>query len=101
MSKHWPKRLRFQRGAKQLVIEYEGTDTVTIPYVRLREESPSAESRGHGAGPKPDRPPVPADIDVLRAEPVGRYAVRIAFSDGHDTGLYSWDYLAELAAVRT
>ena len=57
---------------------------------------PSAEVRGHGSGPKPDQPPVPEDISVIGAEPVGRYAVRIRFSDGHDSGLYTWKFLREL-----
>ena len=97
MSKVWPKRLRFQKSAAQLVMELEDGVSITIPYKRLREESPSAEVRGHGGGPRPPQRPVPDDISVTRADPVGRYAVRIVFSDGHDTGLYSWDYLAGLA----
>ncbi|HCX11700.1 MAG TPA: hypothetical protein DHU81_15425, partial [Hyphomonas sp.] len=46
---------------------------------------------------RPPQPPVPDDISVLGAEPVGRYAVRIQFSDGHDSGLYTWKFLRELA----
>ena len=55
--------------------------------------------QGHGAGPKPVQPPVPADISVERAEPVGRYAVRIIFSDGHSSGLYTWDLLKRLTTA--
>ena len=55
--------------------------------------------RGHGAGPRPPQPPVPDDISVTKADPVGRYAVRIHFSDGHSSGLYTWQYLRELAAA--
>jgi DUF971 family protein len=55
--------------------------------------------QGHGSGPKPVQPPVPADIRVERAEPVGRYAVRIIFSDGHSSGLYTWDLLKRLTTA--
>ncbi|GGB71555.1 MULTISPECIES: gamma-butyrobetaine hydroxylase-like domain-containing protein [Henriciella] len=92
----WPTELRFRKGAQQLHISFEDEAEFTIPYQRLREESPSAEVQGHGAGPKPPQPPVPSDIFVTRAEPVGRYAVRIYFSDGHSSGLYTWKYLRQL-----
>ncbi len=92
----WPKRLRFQEGAARLVIEYDDGVDIAIGYKRLREESPSADVRGHGAGPKPPQPLVPDDITVTGAAPVGRYAVRIRFSDGHETGLYTWAYLRGL-----
>ena len=67
----WPTELRFRKGAQQLHISFEDEAEFTIPYQRLREESPSAEVQGHGAGPKPPQPPVPSDIFVTRAEPVG------------------------------
>lgn len=93
----WPTKLSFQKTLRQLVIAFDDGTSGTIDYKFLRENSPSAEVQGHGAGPKPPQPPVPDDIAVERAEPVGRYAVRIVFSDGHSTGLYSWSYLKELA----
>ena len=69
-----------------------------IPFELLRIESPSAENKGHG-----DQAPPPvkgkANVNVVRADPVGRYAVRIGFDDGHDTGLYSWDYLYDLGDI--
>ncbi|NBC20819.1 MAG: DUF971 domain-containing protein [Alphaproteobacteria bacterium] len=92
----WPRRLRFQESAARLVVEYDDGVDVAIPYKQLREESPSAEVRGHGAGPRPPAPVVADDITVTDATPVGRYAVRIRFSDGHDTGLYTWAYLRGL-----
>lgn len=98
MSDTRPAKLRFRKDSRQLVLEYEDGRTHAIPYKLLREESPSAENKGHGSGPPPPRPPVPDDIEVTGAEPVGRYAVRITFSDGHNTGLYTWDYLAGLGA---
>jgi DUF971 family protein len=93
----WPRRLRFRKGAGRLVVEFDDGVDVEVAYKRLREESPSAEVRGHGAGPRPPQPDVPDDITVTGAEPVGRYAVRIRFSDGHDTGLYTWSLLRSLA----
>jgi DUF971 family protein len=93
----WPVRLAFRKSAQEMFIEFEDGASGTVAYKRLREESPSAEVRGHGSGPKPPQPPVPDDISVLGAEPVGRYAVRIRFSDGHDSGLYTWKFLRELS----
>lgn len=92
----WPHRLTFRRSDRRLDVDFDDGSAVSIPFQRLRAESPSAEVRGHGAGPRPPQPPVPEDIDITGAEPVGRYAVRIIFSDGHSTGLYTWTYLREL-----
>ena len=93
----WPVRLTFRRNARALHVVFDDGGEALLPFTLLRRESPSAEVRGHGAGPKPPPPIVPDDIGVTAAEPVGRYAVRITFSDGHSTGLYSWAYLKELA----
>ena len=92
----WPTKLSFQKAAQRLLVSFDDGSTTEIGYKTLRENSPSAEVQGHGAGPKPPQAPVPDDISVERAEPVGRYAVRIVFSDGHDTGLYSWSLLRDL-----
>lgn len=92
----WPVELRFSRSAKSLTVTFDDSTEAVIPYLYLREESPSAENKGHGNGPPPPRAPIPADIDVLSAEPTGRYAVRIVFSDGHRTGLYTWQHLKNL-----
>lgn len=92
----WPTALTFHRAERRLDIVFSDDFCGSIPYQRLREHSPSAEVRGHG-GQRPPQLPVPADIDILEAEPVGRYAVRLIFSDGHRTGLYSWTLLRRLA----
>ncbi|MEQ9436461.1 DUF971 domain-containing protein [Hyphomonas sp.] len=92
----WPVRLTFARGRRELVAAFDDGSSGSVDFVRLRENSPSAEVQGHGAGPKPVQAPVPPDIMVERAEPVGRYAVRIFFSDGHSSGLYTWDLLKRL-----
>lgn len=91
----WPAELRFRKAQAELAIRFDDGIEGTIPYELLRVESPSAETKGHGA----DRPAPPAKkrrVSVTGAEPVGRYAVRIHFDDGHDTGLYTWTYLREL-----
>ncbi len=91
----WPSELRFQKDRAELFIRFDDGHEVAIPYELLRIESPSAETKGHGA----ERPPPPArkrHVGVLGAEQVGRYALRIRFDDGHDTGLYTWSYLREL-----
>ena len=55
----------------------------------------------HGNGPKPPAPIISDDLNVTQADPVGRYAVRIHFSDGHSSGLYTWAYLRELGKAET
>lgn len=96
MSMPWPTDLTFRKTPQCLDIKFDDGEAFSIPYKLLREESPSAENKGHGNGPRPPQPPVPNDISVEGAEPVGRYAIRIKFSDGHDTGLFTWNLLREL-----
>jgi DUF971 family protein len=91
----WPSELRFQKDRAELFIRFDDGHEASIPYELLRVESPSAETKGHGS----ETPPPPAKkrhVGVTGAEPVGRYALRIRFDDGHDTGLYTWSYLREL-----
>jgi DUF971 family protein len=97
MSETWPKELVFKRDARTLRVEFEDGAAVEIPFERLRVESPSAEVQGHG-----NKRVVTgkANVGVIDAKPVGRYAVRIIFDDGHDTGIFSWDYLRQLGASR-
>lgn len=93
----WPVRLTFRKSAGELFAEFDDGASGVVTYKTLRENSPSAEVRGHGGGPPPPQAPVPDSISVARAEPVGRYAVRIVFSDGHDSGLYNWTLIRKLA----
>lgn len=93
----WPVKLAFRASRKALFVTFDDGVSGSIPYRHLREQSPSAEVRGHGGGPPPPQAPVPDDITVTGADPVGRYAVRIVFSDGHKTGLYTWGLLRSLA----
>ncbi len=92
MSRPWPLELRARRGDRTLSIAFDTGETFVLPAEYLRVMTGSALDRGHGAG---DRPPVAGKRAVGLAEitPIGRYAVRIRFDDGHDTGLYSWDAL--------
>jgi DUF971 family protein len=95
----WPIELKFRKGSSDLFIRFDDGVEGAIPYELLRVESPSAETKGHGS----ERPPPPAGkrgVGVTGAEPVGRYALRIRFTDGHDTGLYTWSYLRELLDER-
>lgn len=97
MSQHaWPTELKFSRSGKTLTITFDDGETFALPYKMLRLESPSAEVQGHGSGPKPPPPVISDDLTVEKADPVGRYAVRIFFSDGHSSGLFTWAYLREL-----
>ena len=66
-----------------------------LPYEFLRVYSPSAEVRGHGPGQETMQVGK-KDVTITEVEPVGHYAIRPVFSDGHATGIYSWDYLQEL-----
>ena len=95
ISRPWPTDLVFDRTAKSLTIAFDDGNLFEIPFELLRVESPSAENKGHGGNVPP---PVTgkANVNVVRADAVGRYAVRITFDDGHDTGLYSWDLLYDL-----
>ena len=97
MSKRaWPEELRFSKSKATLTIAFDDGTAFTLPYKTLRLESPSAEVQGHGNGPKPPPPVIANDLSVSKADPVGRYAVRIHFTDGHSSGLFTWAYLREL-----
>jgi DUF971 family protein len=92
----WPAELTFRRSSRVLAIRWDDGAEDAVAFETLRVESPSAEVQGHGPH---DKRTVTGKqtVGVVRAEPVGRYAVRIVFDDGHDTGLYTWDWLARLA----
>lgn len=94
-ARAWPTRLAFRRKPRDLRIDFDDGARFDIPFELLRVESPSAETRGHGAGPPPALGGKKS-VGVLDAQPVGRYAVRIVFDDGHQTGLYTWPFLYEL-----
>ncbi len=100
-TRAWPVKLVFRKSARTVVILFDDGFEGEIAFKTLRTESPSADVRGHGAGPPPAQAPVPDDISIEKAEPVGRYAVRLYFSDGHSTGLYTWALLRSLCSEAT
>jgi DUF971 family protein len=91
----WPTELRLKRAERRLDITYDDGTNFALTAEYLRVESPSAEVQGHGPGQK-QTVAGKADVGIVRIEPVGNYAVRLIFDDGHDTGIYSWTYLHQL-----
>lgn len=94
-TRPWPVSLTFSRAERCLNIRFDDGKSFAIPFETLRVESPSAEVQGHGPGQK-QAVTGKGQVDILEAEPVGRYAVRLIFDDGHDSGLFTWDYLYQL-----
>jgi len=92
-----PTDIRLHQASRLLEISFDSGETAQLSCEFLRVYSPSAEVRGHGAGQEVLQIGK-EDVNITGIEPIGNYAVRLIFSDGHDTGLYSWDYLYELAA---
>ena len=80
-------------------IEYDDGAKFELSCEYLRVHSPSAEVKGHGPG-QGVLQTGKEDVNIREIEPVGNYAVKLCFDDGHDTGIYSWDYLYELGANR-
>ena len=91
----WPTELRVFKEEGRMEIEFSDGVTHSLPAEYLRVESPSAEVQGHGPGQETLQVGKRA-IGIASVEPVGHYAIRPGFSDGHDTGIYSWDYLHDL-----
>lgn len=92
---HWPVTLTLRRDERVLEITFDDGSTFMLPATLLRVESPSAEVQGHHASQK--QPVLGKEqVGISAIEPVGHYAVRIIFDDGHDTGIYSWTYLYRL-----
>ena len=95
---HWPIEIRLKKAEKRLEIDFDDGTTVRLPAEYLRVESPSAEVQGHGGPGQKQLVPGKSQVAIRTVEPVGNYAIRIVFDDGHDTGIYSWAYLRELGA---
>lgn len=90
-----PTDIVLHQQSRVLEIAFEDGKTFKLPCEFLRVLSPSAEVRGHGTGQEVLQTGK-RDVNIVAIEPVGNYAVKLVFSDGHDTGLYSWDYLYTL-----
>ncbi len=91
----WPTELRLSEQGRLLTISFDDGSRFDLQAEYLRVESPSAEVQGHGAGQK-KTVPQKQNVTITDVEPVGNYAARLLFSDGHDSGLFTWDYLHEL-----
>jgi len=90
-----PSEIKLHQKSRLLELSYENGEHYTLDFEYLRVFTPSAEARGHGPGQETLQTGK-RNVNVERIEPVGSYAVRLVFSDGHDSGLYSWDLLHNL-----
>ncbi|HEX5314352.1 MAG TPA: DUF971 domain-containing protein [Gammaproteobacteria bacterium] len=90
-----PIEIRGRRASRDLYLRFDDGAEFTLPFEYLRVFSPSAEVTGHGGAPRL-LVAGKENVGVSAVEPVGQYAVRIVFDDGHDSGLYSWRILRTL-----
>ena len=95
-----PVEITLHQHSRKLELAYEDGQRFQISFEFLRVFTPSAEARGHGPGQETLQIGK-RDVDILRIEPVGNYAIRPVFSDGHDSGLYSWDMLHNFCLHQT
>ncbi|WP_066960154.1 gamma-butyrobetaine hydroxylase-like domain-containing protein [Microbulbifer sp. Q7] len=93
-----PQKIRLNKAEKALTLEYKDSEFV-LPAEYLRVYSPSAEVRGHGIG-EGTLVEGKLHVGIDRVAAAGRYALQIFFDDGHDSGIYTWDYLRELCDTR-
>ncbi len=100
MSAPWPVALNATEAGKRLAVRFDTGETFEIAASLLRRRSPSAEGRGHGPAAV-ERADIYQGVRIQRMAPVGRYAVRIEFDDGHDSGLFTWAILYELGRALT
>ncbi|GAA5236708.1 DUF971 domain-containing protein [Verticiella sediminum] len=91
-----PERIVLHQRSRVLEVAFNNGETYRLPFELLRVYSPSAEVQGHGPG-QAVLQTGKRDVEIRALEPVGNYGVRPIFSDGHETGIYSWDLLYELA----
>lgn len=95
MTAPWPTDIKLKKAERAIEIAFDDGVSYRLPAELLRIESPSAEVQGHGqSGKKTVAGKANVAIDTL--EPIGNYAIRIVFSDGHETGLYTWETLYRL-----
>ena len=91
----WPLEIRVKRAEQALEIDFDDGASFRYPAELLRVESPSAEVQGHAPSQKVILTGK-SGVGIRELEPVGNYAVRVIFDDGHSTGIYSWPYLYHL-----
>jgi DUF971 family protein len=90
-----PENLVVHQKSKVLELTYADENKYLLPFEFLRVHSPSAEVRGHGPGQEVLQTGK-RNVSILNLEPVGNYAIKPTFTDGHDSGLFTWEYLLEL-----
>jgi DUF971 family protein len=95
MAEVWPREIRVARDGRTLTVSFDNGETYALSAEYLRTQSPSAEVQGH-APEQRKTVAAKADVRILRADPVGNYAVKLVFDDTHDTGIFSWTYLRKL-----
>lgn len=95
MSDVWPTELLVSKDRRDLTVSFDDVSVYRLSAEMLRVLSPSAEVQGHGPGQKVTVPGK-RDVTIRNLVATGNYAVRIAFDDGHDSGIYTWKYLREL-----
>lgn len=91
----WPTEIRLSHDKRILTVSYDDGVSSVVPAELARVMSPSAEVQGHSAA---ERQTVAGkrDVTIRVVEPVGNYAVRLIFDDGHSTGIFTWGYLRKL-----
>lgn len=94
LTNPWPSEIRLNPERDLLTVSFDNGERFELRAEYLRVESPSAEVRNHG-GPK-TIVKGKEQVKIAGLEPVGNYALRITFDDGHDSGIFSWDYLRKL-----
>lgn len=92
-----PTEIRLRQKSRLLTIAFDDGRSFDLPFEYLRVSSPSAEVKGHGPGQEVLQTGK-EKVQITALEPVGHYALKLVFDDGHDTGLFSWSYLYELGA---
>jgi DUF971 family protein len=90
-----PTEIELRQGSKALHIVFNDGNTFLLSYEFLRTQSPSAEVQGHGLGQEVLQVGK-REVGIKEVEPVGMYAIKPTFTDGHDTGIFSWDYLYKI-----
>ena len=99
MTERVPTGITLHQKSRVLEIAFADGRSFRLPFEFLRVHSPSAEVRGHGPGQEVLQVGK-RDVEIRALEPVGSYAVQPQFSDGHNTGIYSWEYLYELGQTQ-
>lgn len=94
-----PSGIKLHTRSRELELNYPGGDSYRLSCEYLRVYSPSAEVRGHGAGQETLQTGK-LKVAISEIKPVGNYALQLVFDDGHDTGIYAWDYLYHLCVDR-